>query len=158
MIKPTLFAFVTIPEWFHCSQRKEKKKKSLLLFIVGTKSLLFLYTRDFLLYLGIFIHSILLCLRGKPLLQTLNRTSPSDLGNVRSGSGSKLSSLGLSFIMVNQQSANLNNLFMLNFFFFFNCASLLANNGALFSALQDRKLFTVWPYFLNCCFICRGKS
>ena len=94
------------------------KKKKLLLFIVDTKSLLLLQTRHFLLYLGIFIHSTLLCLRDKPLLQTLNRTSPSNLGNVRSRSGSKLSSLGLSFIMINQQSANLNNLFMLKFWGF----------------------------------------
>lgn len=155
MIKPTLFAFITILEWFHCSQRKKKK---LLLFIVHTKSLLLLQTRHFLLYLGIFIHSTLLCLRDKPLLQTLNRTSPSNLGNVRSKSWSKLSSLGLSFITVNQQSANLNDLLMLKFGFFFNCTSFLANNGGLFSSLQDRKVFTVWPYFLSCCFVCRGKS
>lgn len=122
----------------------KRKKKKLLLFIVDTKSLLLLQTRHFLLYLGIFIHSTLLCLRDKPFLQTLNHTSPSDLGNVRSRSGSKLSSLGLSFIMVNQQSANLNNMFMLKSGgFFFNCTSFLANNGRLFSSLQDRKLFTL---------------
>lgn len=136
----------------------EKKKKSLLLFIVDTKSLLLSQTRHFLLYLGIFIHSTLLCSRDKPLLQTPNCTSPSNLGNVRSRSGSKLSSLGLSFIMVNQQSANLNNLFVLKCLFFFNCTSFLANNGGLFSSLQDRKLCLLYDLIFKLLLRLRGKS
>lgn len=137
---------------------KTEKKKLLLLFIVDTKSFL-LQTRHFLLYLGIFIHSTLLGLRDKPLRQSLNHTSPSNLGNIRYRSGCKLSSWGLSFVMVNQQAADLNNLFILKFgVFFLNCTSFLANKRGLFSSLQDRKLFTAWLCILNCYFIFRGKS
>lgn len=131
MIKHTLFAFITIIEWFHCSHWS----KGLLLFIADTKSLL-LQTRHFLLYLSIFISSTLLCVR-QALLLSLNLTSLLNLGNISSTLGSKLLSMDLSFITVNQQSANLNNLFV--FFFFFNCTSFLANNGGLFSSLQDWK-------------------
>lgn len=85
------------------------------MFIVDTKSLLLQTTLPTLP--GYFYPQYFAVFERQALLQTPNLTPPSNLGNVGSRSGSKLSGLGLSFITVNQQSANLNNLFALNFFF-----------------------------------------